>query len=168
MTYQGSGGHQGVQGGARGSRGVPGRSRLPLAPKWVIKTAKNGPKPWFKVSKMYPDPKRMVLIHFWGIWGHLGALKQRYLVKTPICQNQVLGKFTLSTIVQAPWSKKSYFKDFSNNIQVPNIVGKIRKVWFFGPGGVNNCTQGFSYFLRKCDFFLQKCVKNGKQLKKLF
>ena len=53
----GSGGRQGAPGGARGST-------LPPAAKRVIKTAKNGPKPWLKVSKVYPEPKRVVLIHF--------------------------------------------------------------------------------------------------------
>jgi len=51
----------------KGFRGAPGGARgstLPPAAKREIKTAKNGPKPQFKVSKVYPDPKRMVLIHF--------------------------------------------------------------------------------------------------------
>ena len=96
MTYQGSWGHQGVQGGARGHQGAPGGSWLPLAPKRVIKQQNNGPKPWFKVPKVCPDPKGMVFTHFWGIWGHLGALKQRYLVKTPICQKTGFGKIYLN------------------------------------------------------------------------
>ena len=75
MTYQGSWGHQGVQGGARGHQGVPGGSRIPLAPKRVIKQQNNDPKPWFKVPKVCPDPKGVVFTHLWGIWGHLGALK---------------------------------------------------------------------------------------------
>ena len=58
----------------------------------MIKTAKSGPKPWFKVSKMYPDPKRMVLIHFWGILGDLDALKQRYLVKMSICKKKQVSR----------------------------------------------------------------------------
>ena len=33
MTYQGSGGHQGAQGGARGHQGAPGGTRLLLRPK---------------------------------------------------------------------------------------------------------------------------------------
>ena len=92
MIYQGSGGHQGVQGCARGHQGSPGGSTLPPAAKRVIKTAKNGPKPRFKVSKVYPDPKRMVLIYFWGIWGLLDELQQQYLVKTSICQKPSLRK----------------------------------------------------------------------------
>ena len=95
MTYQGSWGHQGVQGGARGHQGAPGGSRLPLAPKRVVKQQNNGPKPWFKVPKVCPDPKGMVFTHFWGIWGHLGALKQWYLVKMPICQKPGFGKIYL-------------------------------------------------------------------------
>ena len=57
-------GAPGGSGGARGHQGAPGGSTLPPAAKRVIKTAKNGPKQWFKVFKVYPDPKRMVLIHF--------------------------------------------------------------------------------------------------------
>ena len=60
MTYQGSWGHQGVQGGARGHQGAPGGSWLPLAPKRVIKQQNNDPKPWFKVPKVCPDPKGVV------------------------------------------------------------------------------------------------------------
>ena len=95
MTYQGSWGHQGVQGGARGHQGPPGGFRVPLAPKRLIKQQNNGPKPWFKVPKVCPDPKGIVLIHFWGIWGHISALKQRYLVKTSICQKPDFGKIYL-------------------------------------------------------------------------
>ena len=53
----GPGGRQGALGGARGSR-------VPPAPKRVIKQQNNGPKPWFKVPKVCPDPKGMVLNHF--------------------------------------------------------------------------------------------------------
>ena len=98
MTYQGSWGHPGVQGGARGHQGAPEGSMVPPAPKRVIKQQNNGPKPWFKVPKVCPDPKGMVLIHFWGIWGLLGALKQRYLVKMPICQKPGFGKIYLDPI----------------------------------------------------------------------
>ena len=42
----GSGGRQGALGGARGVYATPGGKR-------VIKTAKNGPKPRLKVSKVY-------------------------------------------------------------------------------------------------------------------
>ena len=43
----------------RGSKGAPGGSRVPPAPKRVIKQQNNGPKPWFKV----PSVSR-------GIWVH--------------------------------------------------------------------------------------------------
>ena len=86
MTYQGSWGHQGVQGGTWGHQGVPGGSRIPPAPKRVIKQQNNDPKPWFKVPKVCPDPKGVVFTHLWGIWGHLGALKQWYLLKSQYCQ----------------------------------------------------------------------------------
>jgi hypothetical protein len=51
-------GFRGAPGGTRGRQGVyatPGGKKSD-------KNSKNGPKP--KVSKVYPDPKRMVLIHF--------------------------------------------------------------------------------------------------------
>ena len=67
--------------GPGGRQGAPGGSELLPTPKWVIKQQHNGSKPWSKVPKVCPDPKGMVLIHFWGVWGHLGALQQRYLVK---------------------------------------------------------------------------------------
>ena len=66
----------------RGSKGAPGGSRVPPAPKRVIKQQNNGPKPWFKAPKVCSDPKEMVFIHFWGIWGHLGAVKQCNILKT--------------------------------------------------------------------------------------
>ena len=44
----------------------------------------NGPK--IKAPKVCPDPKGMVFIHFRGICGHLGAVKQCYIVKTQYCQ----------------------------------------------------------------------------------
>ena len=53
----GSGVRQGARGGARGVYATPGGKKSD-------KNSKKGPKPWFKVSKVYPDPKRMVLIHF--------------------------------------------------------------------------------------------------------
>ena len=74
MTYQGSWGHQGVQGGARGHQGAPGGSRLPPAPKREIKQQNNGPKSWFKVPKVCPDPKGMVFTHFWDL-GPFGCIK---------------------------------------------------------------------------------------------
>ena len=53
-------GAQGVQGWPMGRQGVyatPGGKKSD-------KNSKKGPKPWFKVSKVYPDPKMIVLIHF--------------------------------------------------------------------------------------------------------
>ena len=79
-------GVRGPPGGPGGRQGAPGGWRLLPAPKRVIKQQYNGPKPWFKVPKVCPDPWGMVLTHFWGIWGHLVAFNQRYLMKTQICQ----------------------------------------------------------------------------------
>ena len=36
---------------------------------------------------------------------------------------------TFTTIVQAPWSKKSYFSDFSSNIEVPILAMKGPQMW---------------------------------------
>ena len=52
---------------------------------------------------------------------------------------------TLTAIVQAPWSKKSYFSDFSSTKNILRSAGKIRKVWFFAPGCLNNCRKGWSF-----------------------
>ena len=68
-------GVRGAPGGPVGPQGVPGGSRLPPAPKRVIKQPNNDPKPWFKVPKVCCAPKGMVFTHFWGIWGHLDALQ---------------------------------------------------------------------------------------------
>ena len=54
----------GAPGGPGGCQGAPGESSLPPAPKTVIKQQNNGPKPWFKVPKVCPDPKGMVFTHF--------------------------------------------------------------------------------------------------------
>ena len=54
----------------RATTGIGGRrgSRQPLAPKRVIKQQNNGPKPWFKVPEVCPDPKGIAFIQFQGIW----------------------------------------------------------------------------------------------------
>ena len=81
-------GVRGAPGGPGGARG----SRLPPTPKRVIKQQNNDPKPWFKVPKVCCDPKGMVFTHFGGIWGHLDALQQRYLVKSQYCPKLGLTK----------------------------------------------------------------------------
>ena len=57
-------GVMGAPGGPGGRQGAPGGSRLPPAPKREIKQQNNGPKSWFKVPKVCPDPKGMVFTHF--------------------------------------------------------------------------------------------------------
>ena len=108
----GPGGHQGVQGGARGHQGAPGGSRLPLAPKRVVKQQNNGPKPWFKVPKVCPDPKGMVFTHFWDIWGHLGALKQSYLVKLQYHQKRLFKKKIVWQLRRPPGANFDWFHNF--------------------------------------------------------
>ena len=46
------------------------------------------------------DPEGMVFTHFGGIWGHLDALQQQYIVKTPIRQIQGLRKFFIQSFPQ--------------------------------------------------------------------
>ena len=53
-----------VMGAPGGAGGRQGGSRLPPAPKREIKQQNNGPKSWFKVPKVCPDPKGMAFTHF--------------------------------------------------------------------------------------------------------
>ena len=53
-------GVMGTPGGPGGHQGVPGGSRILLAPKRVIEYQNNDPKPWFKVPKVCPDPKGVI------------------------------------------------------------------------------------------------------------
>ena len=105
-------GVRGAPGGSGGRQGAPGGSRLPSAPKRVIKKQNNGPKPWFEAPKMCPDPKGMVFTHFWGIWGHLDGLKQPYLVKTPICQKPSFRKKTQKELHRPPGAIFEWFRNF--------------------------------------------------------
>ena len=57
-------GAPGGPGGRQGYQGVPGGSRLPPAPKRVIKQKNNDLKPWFKVPKVCPDSKGMEFTQF--------------------------------------------------------------------------------------------------------
>ena len=127
MTYQGSWGHQGVQGGARGHQGAPGGSRLPPAPKREIKQQNNGPKSWFKVPKVCPDPKGMVFTHFWGIWGDLDGLKQPYLVKMPICQKPSFREKMILPLTQTTGCNFWMVSQFSTTPKVPRVCGKLPK-----------------------------------------
>ena len=117
MTYQGSWGHQ----------GAPGESRLPPVPKTVIKQQNSGPKPWFKVHKVCPDPKGMEFTHLWGIWGHLGALKRRYLVKTQYCQNQGFQKIFIQAFPQTTRCIFLMVSQFSTPPKIPTRCGKLPK-----------------------------------------
>ena len=104
-----------------------GASRLPLAPKRVIKQQNSGPKPWFEVPKVCCDPKGMVFTHFWGIWGHLGALQQRYLVKPPI--SRTLGLWKIFTLPFFQPTRCNFFKflQFSTPRGTPRRCGKLLK-----------------------------------------
>ena len=164
MTYQGSWGHQGVQGGARGHQGVPGGSRIPLAPKRVIKQQNNDPKPWFKVPKVCPDLKGMVFTHLWCIWGHLGALKQRYLVKLQYRQKPHFRKKNSLTITQTTRCKFWLVSQFSNYHRYVTVLGKLRNQSKVAPGSLRNCQKiGVIFFFRKWGFIFQQIVKNTKK-----
>ena len=118
---RGQGATRGAPGGARGVEATPGAKR-------VIKQPNNGPKPWFNVPKVCPDPWGMVLFRFWGIWGHLVALNQRYLVKTPICKKPGFLKKIIPAFPQTTWSKNRHFWEFSIHTNIPSMYGKLRKL----------------------------------------
>merc|ERR1711989_166576 len=111
-------------------QGASGGSRLLPTPKEVIKQSNNDSKPCFKVPKVCPDPKGMVLIHFGSIWSHLDALQQRYLVKMPICQELDLRKNLLSPFTQHTWVNFWWFSDFSSTSEMFISTGKILKKTF--------------------------------------
>ena len=151
MTKYGPGWHTRGQGCTRGFRGAPGGARgftqLPAA-KRVIKTAKNGPKPWFKVSKVCPDPKRMVLLHFWSIWGHLDALKQRYLVKTPNVENLGFINFSVRDFHRPNGAKILRFRNFPHTLTYPQGVENCQKsklfskIWLWKSGNLGYFLAG--------------------------
>ena len=117
MTYHGSWGHQ----------GAPGGSRIPPAPKRVIKQQNNGPKSEFKLHKVCRDKKGMVFTHFWGIWGHLDGLKQPYLVKTPICQKPSFRKKMILPLTQTTGCNFRNIRQFSIKANVLGPYGKLSK-----------------------------------------
>jgi len=162
MTYQGSWGHPGVQGGARGHQGAPEGSMVPPAPKRVIKQQNNGPKPWFKVPKVCPDPKGMVLIHFWGIWGLLGALKQRYLVKMPICQKPGFGKIYLEYNCSGPLKQKIILFRFFQQYSGTKYCWKNPKSMIFWSGWREQLYSRFFILFKKMRFFSSKMRKKWK------
>ena len=61
--------------GSWGHQGVPGGSRIPPPPNRVIKQQNNDPKPWFKVPKVCPDPKRGGIYSFMRHLGSFGCSK---------------------------------------------------------------------------------------------
>ena len=123
-------------GGPGGRQGAPGGSRLPPAPKRVIKQLNNDSNPWFKVPKVRPDPKGMAFTHFWCIWGHLDALQQRYLVKTQYCQKPGSRKKFILRFTQPTWCNISKFLQFSTPRGIPRRCGKLRKLQNIAPGGL--------------------------------
>ena len=120
-------GAPGGPGGRQGYQGAPGGSRLPPAPKRVIKQQNNGPKPWFKVPKVCPDPKGMVFTHLWGIWGHLDALKQPYIVKMPICQKTGFRKKFIQSVPQTTRCNFLMVSQFSRDPDITRVSGKLPK-----------------------------------------
>ena len=120
-------GVRGVPGGPGGHQGAPGATRLLPTPKWVIKQQNNGSKPWLKVPKVCPDPKGMVSIHFWCIWGHLGAVKQCYIVKWQYCQKPAFQKSFIQSFPQTTGCKCLNFWQFSRDLDIPRVSGKLPK-----------------------------------------
>ena len=110
----------------------------------------------FQVSKVYPDPKRVVLIHFWGIWGHLDVLQQRYLVKTSIWQKP---DFRKKSHKESPRPPGAIFKWFGIFPHLPRY-----------PGGVKNCQKkiGWDFPCINVYFFFRISRKNLKPFSKIF
>ena len=86
MTQDVIPGVMGAPGGPGVCQGAPGGSRLPPAPKRVIKQQTNDPKPWFKVPKVCPDPKRGGIYSFMRHLGPFGFIKTVIFSEKPICE----------------------------------------------------------------------------------
>ena len=76
---------------------------------------------------MCPDPKGMVFIHFYGIWGHLDGLQQRYLVKKPKVENLGLGSFWITGLPQTKRCKNLGVLKFSTPPDMSEGCGKLPK-----------------------------------------
>ena len=76
---------------------------------------------------MCPDPKGMVFIHFYGIWGHLDGLQQRYLVKKPKVENLGLVNFWITGLPQTKRCKNLWVLDFSIHPDISGGYGKMPK-----------------------------------------
>ena len=70
----------------------------------------------------------MVFIHFYGIWGHLDGLQQRYLVKTPKVENLGLGSFWITGLPQTKQCKNIWVLDFSKHPDMSGGYGKMPKL----------------------------------------
>ena len=126
-------GVRGAPGGPGGPQGAPGGSRLPPAPKREINQQNNDPKPWFKVPKVCCDPKGVVFTQNCGIWGHLDALQQQYIVKTPIRQKPGLRKIFIQSFPQPNFTIWLGFLAIFHTPPCTQGVWKIAKSW-------KNCT----------------------------
>ena len=76
---------------------------------------------------MCPDPKGMVFIHFYGIWGHLDGLQQRYLVKKPKVENLGLGSFWITGLPQTKRCRNLGVLKFSIYPDMSGGYGKLPK-----------------------------------------
>ena len=75
----------------------------------------------------------MVFTHFWDIWGHLGALKQSYLVKLQYHQKRLFKKKNSLTITQTTRCKFWLVSQFSN---YNRYVTRLRRWSFFKNDGM--------------------------------
>ena len=72
------------------------------------------PNHGLKYPKCVLTQKGVVSTHLLGIWGHLGAVKQRYLVKKPICEKPgfwkkiILTHRVLGAIFRMVWQFSTY------------------------------------------------------------
>ena len=90
----------------------------------------------------------MVFTHFWDIWGHLGALKQSYLVKLQYHQKRLFKKKNSLTITQTTRCKFWLVSQFSNYHRYVTVLGKLRNQSKVAPGSLRNCQKIGVIFFR--------------------
>ena len=128
MIVYGKGWHTRGQGGSRGSRGAPGgagATRLLPTPKWVIKQQNNGSKPWLKVPKVCPWPKRDGIYSFMMHLGPFGCITTAlYSENVNVWIPAISRHFTLPASTD---QTMQFLDGFLIFLSLP-YVGKLRKI----------------------------------------
>ena len=70
----------------------------------------------------------MVFVHFYGIWGHLDGLQQRYLVKKPKVENLGLVNFWFTGFHRPNGAKIWGFWIFQIPPDMSGVYGKMPKI----------------------------------------